>query len=205
MNLNTKFKVGQKVYYYNNELESVIRDMVQDVERIATEKGQTTTYLFEHQYDENALQGCQSDLVSMDPKAIKPESVECLAPTDHDLYNDEVEFDDSGLGKLFCVTTTVGKVNLKLTSITMKSEMIIARFAAMGDDAPIGLGAIISSSRDAHNVFEMPDYDLGEKIHNKRNAVVLGISEYNEDEPTLAITEYADKLGADLAAMNFFS
>ena len=49
MNLNTKFKVGQKVYYYNNELESVIRDMVQDVERIATEKGQTTTYLFEHQ------------------------------------------------------------------------------------------------------------------------------------------------------------
>ena len=145
MNLNTKFKVGQKVYYYNNELESVIRDMVQDVERIATEKGQTTTYLFEHQYDENALQGCQSDLVSMDPKAIKPESVDCLAPTDHDLYNDEVEFDDSGLGKLFCVTTTVGKVNLKLTSITMKSEMIIARFAAMGDDAPIGLGAIISS------------------------------------------------------------
>ena len=187
MNLNTKFKVGQKVYYYNNELESVIRDMVQDVERIATEKGQTTTYLFEHQYDENA------------------ESVDCLAPTDHDLYNDEVEFDDSGLGKLFCVTTTVGKVNLKLTSITMKSEMIIARFAAMGDDAPIGLGAIISSSRDAHNVFEMPDYDLGEKIHNKRNAVVLGISEYNEDEPTLAITEYADKLGAGLAAMNFFS
>ena len=51
----------------------------------------------------------------------------------------------------------------------------------------------------------MPDYDLGEKIHNKRNAVVLGISEYNEDEPTLAITEYADKLGAGLAAMNFFS
>ena len=49
------------------------------------------------------------------------------------------------------------------------------------------------------------DYDLGEKIHNKRNAVVLGISEYNEDEPTLAITEYADKLGAGLAAMNFFS
>ena len=137
--------------------------------------------------------------------SIKPESVDCLAPTDHDLYNDEVEFDDSGLGKLFCVTTTVGKVNLKLTSITMKSEMIIARFAAMGDDAPIGLGAIISSSRDAHNVFEMPDYDLGEKIHNKRNAVVLGISEYNEDEPTLAITEYADKLGAGLAAMNFFS
>ena len=205
MNLNTKFKVGQKVYYYNNELESVIRDMVQDIERIATEKWQTTTYLFEHQYDENALQGCQSDLVSMDPKAIKPESVDCLAPTDHDLYNDEVEFDDSGLGKLFCVTTTVGKVNLKLTSITMRSEMVIARFAAMGDDAPIGLGAIISSSRDAHNVFEMPDHDLGEKIHNKRNAVVPGISEYNEDEPTLAITEYADKLGAGLAAMNFFS
>ena len=43
MNLNTKFKVGQKVYYYNNELESVIRDTVQDVERVATEKGQTTT------------------------------------------------------------------------------------------------------------------------------------------------------------------
>ena len=39
MNLNTKFKVGQKVFYFDWESEKLREGEIIDVERVATENG----------------------------------------------------------------------------------------------------------------------------------------------------------------------
>ena len=101
MNLNTKFKVGQKVFYFDWESEKLREGEIIDVERVATENGQTTSYLFANPCGDACLQLCESDLASTERFYINPESFNRLANFDHDTYTDEVEFDDSDLGKVF--------------------------------------------------------------------------------------------------------
>lgn len=204
MNLNTKFKVGQVVYYYDWDLEEVRQAEIVDVERVATEKGQTTLYLCKHPYSEGCLQSCESDLVSANKQEIHPEEFHRLADSDNDTYTDEVEFDDSSLGKIFCITTSVGKVNLKFMSITMTTKKILAQFSSTDPDAALGLGARISASRDACNVFEMTTFDLEEKLHDLRSAVILAIDE-PADEGILSSAEYNMKLNGGLGTMDLFT
>ena len=204
MNLNTKFKVGQVVYYYDWDLEEVRQAEIVDVERVATEKGQTTLYLFKHPYSEGCLQSCESDLASTERFYINPESFNRLANVDHDTYTDEVEFDDSDLGKVFCITTPVGKVNLKLTSIKMTSNKVIALFSTFGSKCDLGLGAQISASREAHNVFELTEYDLGERPYSGRLSTVLAIDKQSDDTEILSVSDYSAKLHTGLDAMSLF-
>lgn len=204
MNLNTKFKVGQKVFYFDWESEKLREGEIIDVERVATENGQTTSYLFANPCGDACLQLCESDLASTERFYINPESFNRLANVDHDTYTDEVEFDDSDLGKIFCITTPVGKVNLKLTSIKMTSNKVIALFSTFGSKCDLGLGAQISASREAHNVFELTEYDLGERPYSGRLSTVLAIDKQSDDTEILSVSDYSAKLHTGLDAMSLF-
>lgn len=202
MNLNTKFKVGQVVYYYDWDLEEIRKAEIVDIERIATEKGQTTLYLFKHPYNDGNLQGCESDLVSLNKQEIHPEEIQRLDDYDGDTYTDEVEFDDSDLGKIFCITTEVGKVNLKFTSVKLQPEKVTALFSTFDSKFCLGVGAKISATRDATNVFELTKYDLGERPDSKTLSTILAIEAAATD--VLSSADYKAKLRSGLSSMDLF-